>query len=252
MPESATLMGQYDIYNSLVWLLVIVITVLALFLCYLHLSMRRALEREQTSLEFSLLAIEGLEAERRRVSRELHDTVLPLVRQDPAVSDLVRSICMELMPPNFDRLSLKDCLADLCVQFTRRTGIECACFIEEAADFSPFSAETCLHLYRIVQESFTNIEKHSRAGKASLVVRRLPQTQSADTVLICVSDDGRGLTDREGLGMMGIRQRAVVVGAKLDFISESGNGLMVRVELPFPPVTSDASAGEVNVDQKTS
>jgi signal transduction histidine kinase len=249
MPESAALPGHYDVYISLVWLLVIVITVLALFLCYLHLSVRRALEREQTSLEFSLLAIEALETERRRVSRELHDTVLPLVRGDAAVSDLVRSICMELMPPDFDRLSLKDCLADLCMKFTRRTGIECACFVEETVDFSPFSAESRLHLYRIVQESFTNIEKHSRAGKASLVVRRLPQAQSPDRILICVSDDGRGLSGAagEGLGIRGIRQRAVVVGARLDFVSESGNGLMVRLELAPP----DVSAGAANAGQKT-
>ena len=233
MPENAALTGQYGVYNSLVWLLVIVITVLALFLCYLYLSMRRALEREQTSLEFSILTIETLETERRRVSRELHDTVLPLVRGNTAVSDLVRAICVELMPPDFARLSFRDSLADLCVQFARRTGIECACFIEEGIDFSSLSEENRLHLYRIVQESFSNIEKHSCAEKGSLVVRRLPRG-SSDSLLICVSDDGKGLSAKPGggLGMRNIRQRAVIMGAKLDFISESGNGLMVRVELP--------------------
>ena len=227
---------ELGVYLRLIWLFAGIITVLMLSLCYVFLAMRRALERETTSLEFSILAIEGLEAERRRVSRELHDTVLPLVR-DSEVSGLIRSICTELMPPDFARLSLKDSLAGLCMQFAKKTGIECPWSIEEELDFSLFSAEEQLHLYRMVQESFTNIEKHSGTGRASLVVRRSVCT-SPDTVLFCVSDEGKGLTgstaSKTGLGMKSMRQRAAILGAKLDFISESGNGLMVRIELPPP------------------
>jgi len=222
------------LYVRLIWLFVFTITVLLLFLCYLFLSMRRALDRERLSFEFSLLTVEALETERQRIARELHDTVLPLVRGDPELSGLIRSISMELQPPDFTRISLKDSLADLCVQFMRRTNIECVCFIDEDVDFSSFSVENRLHIYRIVQESFTNIEKHSQAVKASLVVRRLSQPSPGST-LICVSDDGKGLTGSvsEGLGMKSIRQRAVILGAALDFISESGHGLMVRVEIPL-------------------
>jgi two-component system NarL family sensor kinase len=101
----------------------------------------------------------------------------------------------------------------------------------------------------MVQESFTNIEKHSGAGRAALVVRR-----SAENILICVSDDGHGLRSKTrlqsktrlhdtpltaggvptgaGLGIRSMRQRAAILGARLDFISESGNGLMVRIEIP--------------------
>ena len=231
-PESFALLGEFGVYIRLLWLFVLIITVLMLSLCYVFLSRRRALEKEAQSREFSHLAIEGLEAERRRVSRELHDTVLPLVR-DPEVSGLIRSICTELMPPDFTRLSLKDSLAGLCMQFTQRTGIECVFSLEDELDFSPFSAENQLHLYRIVQESLTNIEKHSGSGKAALVARRCVRGTS-DTILICVSDEGKGLAEaapRSGLGMRSMRQRAAILGAKLDFISESGNGLMVRIEL---------------------
>jgi signal transduction histidine kinase len=231
-PESAVLPGL-ETYISLIWLLVFVITVLVLLLCYLHLSMRRAEKREAQSLAFSHLAIEGLETERRRVSRELHDVVLPLVK-DQAVSGLIRSICTELMPPDFTRRSLNDSLADLCVQFTKRTGIECACAVEENLDFTSLTPGNRLHLYRMVQESFTNIEKHSKAGRASFVARR----NSSGNILICVSDDGRGLCGKQGadtamgLGMKNMRQRAAILGATLKFISESGNGLMVRIEVP--------------------
>lgn len=85
-------------------------------------------EREYMSFKFSNLAIEGLEIERRRVSRELHDVVLPLVRERE-VSQLLRSICMDLMSPDFTRLPLKDSLAQVCVKFSQKTGIECPCSI---------------------------------------------------------------------------------------------------------------------------
>ncbi len=234
--SAAALPGELGMYIRLVWLFVFIITVLMLCLCYLFISMRRADEREAQSRAFSHLAVEGLEAERRRVSRELHDTVLPLVRDDE-VSALIRSICMELMPPDFTRLSLNDSLTELCLQFIKRTGIECACSIEDGLSFSAYRPEDQLHIYRMVQESFTNIEKHSKAGQAVLVVRRI-----AEHILICVSDDGIGIqsvpnifTKGGGLGIRSIRQRAAILGAKIDFISESGNGLMVRIELS-PPI----------------
>ena len=235
-PESFAVLGEFGVYIRLVWLFVFIITVLMLSLCYVFLSRRRALEQEAASMEFSDLVIEGLEKERLRVSRELHDAVLPLVH-DSEVSGLIRSICTELMPPDFNRLSLKDSLAGLCMQFSERTGIECVYLIEDELAFSPFSAEDQLHLYRIVQESLTNIEKHSGSGKAALTVRRCVRL-TTDTVLVCISDEGKGLSATEprqrGLGMRGMRQRAAIIGAKLDFISEPGNGLMVRIELSLP------------------
>ena len=151
-------------------------------LCYLYLAMRRARERETKSRNFSLLAIEGLETERRRISREFHDMVLPLVH-DTALSNMIRSICTELASPDFSRLSFKDSLSDLCANFIGRTGIECACSIEEGLDFSPISPENQLHLYRIIQESLTNIEKHSGARKVALVARRYTRG-SAESILI--------------------------------------------------------------------
>ena len=217
----------------LVWFFVILVSILMLCLCYLFLSMRRAQERENKSLAFSGLAIEGMEIERQRISRELHDTILPLVR-DTALSDQIRSICKNLQPPDFTRLSLNASMADLCVEFSGRTGIECLCSIEENLDFSGVRAENQLHLYRMVQESLTNIGKHSGAARAALAARHYTRGASQN-ILICVSDDGKGLQGLreadEGLGMRSLRQRAAIIGAQIDFISESGNGLMVRIEI---------------------
>ena len=248
MPHlNSGLPGGIEIYIRLMWLFVLLITILLLVLCWLYLAMRRTLKREQMSLAFSHLATVGLETERRRISRELHDTVLPQVRE-AEVSDLIRAICMELAPPDFTRLALRDSLADLCDTFSRRSGIGCVYSIEEDLDFASLGAENQLHLYRMVQEAQTNIEKHSRAQQASLVARRYSRG-SSDNMLICVSDDGVGLQSipgingelpgNTGLGMRSLRQRAVILGARLEFISESGNGLMVRIEIPMPMVQQE-------------
>jgi len=220
-----------EFYIRLVWLFVIIITLLLLILCYLFLAMRRSMERESKTLAFSHLVIEGIEEERHRISRELHDSILPQVRGLP-VSDQIRSICMELLPPDFSRLSLKDSLAALCDKFAKRTGIECVYSIEQELSFAGIDKKNQLHLYRMIQEAFTNIEKHSKANKATLIVR-----QSSDKIIICASDDGVGMilsetALQEGLGMGSLRQRAGIIGAKLSFLSENNNGLMLMIELP--------------------
>lgn len=204
-----------------------------LFLCYLYITIQKTQARESQSLAFSHLVIDGMEKERQRISRELHDIVLPQVRgQD--VAEEIRSICMELMPPDFTRLSLKDSFADICGKFSSKTGIECFCSIDKDIDFSTINAENQLHIYRITQEAFNNIEKHSQAKKVIFVAKS--DDRGVDKkLLICISDDGVGFQDTgrqtENLGIKSMRQRAVIIGAKIDFISESGNGLMVRIEI---------------------
>jgi two-component system NarL family sensor kinase len=243
--EIADLMWEFGVYIRLVWLFVIIITVLMLLLCYLYLAKRKALERESTSFEFSNLIIEGVETERRRVSRELHDNVLSKVR-GTEIYNTVREICVELMPPDFSRFSLNDALVDMGDKFTKRTGIECVISVDKELDFTPFSEENRLHLYRMVQEALTNIEKHAKASKAFLIARR----GGSENIIICVSDEGQGLQSKQdlqskqglqskqegtaetGLGMRSMRQRAAIIGAQLDFISVSGNGLLVQIEIP--------------------
>jgi two-component system NarL family sensor kinase len=249
---------EFDAYFRLLWLFAFIILCLMGFLCYLYLSMHRASEREAQSRTFSWLLTAAQEEERRRISCELHDTVLPeirrltgpggeaaapdlIIRQQETLSARIREICFNLMPPDFTRLSLRDSLAGLCLNFTKRTGIECVPALEEHLDFSGKSPEQQLHLYRMVQEAFTNIEKHAGAERVVLVARRRQQPGSgAQSILICLSDDGRGLlpggdpsSSSPGLGLRSMRERAAILGARLDFISENGNGFMVRIEIPI-------------------
>jgi two-component system NarL family sensor kinase len=275
MAATAILPEEIDIYFRLLWLFVLILSIFILLLWYFYMAARKAGEREQESRDFSRLVITGLETERRRISGELHDAVLPelrllagpgggaadgatVIRQQELVSRRIREICLELMPPDFTRLSLGDSLAGLCLQFSRRTGMECLPSIDRDADFSRLDPGAQLHLYRMVQEALANIEKHSGAGRVVLVVRRQPApsppgapsagagsstagsaaAEPAAGILVCISDDGAGLgpegspKEPTSLGMRIMRERAAAIGARLDFVSENGNGLMVRIELP--------------------
>jgi two-component system NarL family sensor kinase len=240
--DSLFIPSSPDFYVNLVWLFVLVITFLVLFLCYLHRSMRAAEERESQSLAFSHAAIAGLETERRRISRDLHDSVLPQIH-DEAVSNIIRLVCLDLMPPDFSRISLRTALAEACGKFSKRTNIECEYFLEEELDFSWLKPENQLHIFRFVQEALTNIEKHAQASRAVVIVRRNNKIP-AKSILVFVTDDGKGFDKSEtlpgfdsadkgtGLGIRTMRQRAAILGATIDFISEAGNGLTVRMEIP--------------------
>ncbi|AEF83043.1 sensor histidine kinase [Leadbettera azotonutricia] len=243
--------SEFDSYFRLLWLLVLFIGLLMACLSYIYLAMRKARKRELQNMAFSSLALEAQETERRRIAAELHDTVLPDLRDNPAAAR-IREICGRLMPPDLIRFSLKDSLSSLCDSFVKRTGIECIVEIEESLDFNGLSDEHRLHLYRIAQEALNNIGKHSHAKQAVLVARQgVPEPVGflkskgfpgkGQPLLFSISDDGQGLQSRpglrregkhDGLGMSTMRQRAAILGAHIDFISVEGNGLMVCVKVP--------------------
>ena len=171
----------------------------------------------------------------------MHDTVLPKLRRLAGGEELERSlraVCEELFPPDFTRLSFRDSLASLCASFMTRTGLRCETGIDESLDVAALDAGKQLHIYRIVQEALTNIEKHARAGKAVVVARN----SRGGGLFISVSDDGQGLypdaaasganRPRSGLGMETMRRRAQVLGAGIEFLSPEHNGLHVRLNIP--------------------
>jgi two-component system NarL family sensor kinase len=233
---------EFESYFRLLWLLVLFVSVLITCLCYLYIAMRKARRKESESLVSFSLVLEGQEAERQRIAAELHDTVLPNLK-DNTVAARVREICGHLMPPDFTRFNLKDSLVSLGDSFVKRTGIKCIVEIADDLDLGFLGTEQQLQLYRIVQEAFNNIGKHSNATQSMLIARNGGLSSASDTavkqtapqfVLLSVSDDGAGLKDlgNGGFGMRIMRQRASLLGARLDFISEEGNGCMVCEEIP--------------------
>ena len=190
------------------------------------------------------------EADRGRISRELHDevgqvltaVVLHLERlsqrasseiavelaatRDLARSSLedVRRIMHELRPEVLDDLGLASALGTLSTQFSRHTGIPVATALED--DLPRLTPEAELVVYRIAQEGLTNAARHSGCSRIAV---RLEQ-DGDQRLALYVRDDGVGMNGASaGSGVRGMRERAVAIGADLTLSSPPGGGTELKL-----------------------
>lgn len=197
-------------------------------------------------------AVAAQESERRRMAAELHDEVgqgltavlLHLKRASEgapaaiapelaeaqevarASLDEVRRIVANLRPGVLDDLGLGRALAAVAVGFTEATAIPVERSID--AELPPLSGELELAVYRIAQESLTNVARHAGARSVEL---RLARAEGG--LELRVADDGAGLRGAaEGGGMRGMRERALLVGAALTFHDRPEGGFEVRLLAP--------------------
>jgi signal transduction histidine kinase len=90
--QFAYIPNELSMLITLIWFFAGIVTILVLLMCFLFIAMKRALRQESESVAFAQMVIEGQEKERERISRELHDTILPLVK-DEKVSAAIRLMC---------------------------------------------------------------------------------------------------------------------------------------------------------------
>lgn len=205
------------------------------------------------------------EEERQRISRELHDDLgqlltgikLDLSRliarvkegRQPAPQTFdsmrhlldgaiaaVRRISTELRPRMLDDLGFDEALAWQAAEFTRRSGVPVQLDLHDARHVQGDAMGTAL--FRIVQESLTNIARHANATQVriELVVR-------GPSLCLCVRDNGRGIdlgSRGEGVGLLSMRERATALGGSLRFGVAPGGGTEVWVSIPLP---EDCDAG---------
>jgi two-component system sensor histidine kinase UhpB len=203
-------------------------------------------------------ALAAQEGERRRIARELHDEIgqvltgmvlhsETLARRAPAElrsgieqlreaarsgAEEVRQIARRLRPEALDELGLQSALLALCNEVSDSTHIEIARDLERDL---PLNGEQELVIYRVAQESITNVVRHADATRLDLTLRR-----DAGGVLLIVSDDGVGIgeaADMRSNGIRGMRERALLVGAELTIRERSGGGTEVRLHLPSDEVS---------------
>jgi two-component system sensor histidine kinase UhpB len=141
----------------------------------------------------------------------------------------VRRISRELRPEMLEHLGLVSALTELTTTFSRVSGIR----VERAFDqtLPSISPEAELAIYRIAQESLTNVARHAKAEQL-----RISLTGRPDSVVLRVIDDGRGfegggLPNEQG-GLRSMRERALLIGAAFAIKQASPAGLEVRVEVP--------------------
>ncbi len=198
--------------------------------------------------------IEGQEIERRRLARELHDETgqaltsvllgLKAVEnaedKQAALAELrelvvatlqdVRRLAVELRPKALDDFGLVPALERLVETFVEATGIAVDFESQLGDDRLPSEVETTL--YRIVQESLTNIAKHAGARRVSVL---LVLRGGAATAL--VEDDGHGFDAedelRGGIGLAGMRERLALLDGRLTIESKRGTGTSLVAEVPL-------------------
>jgi two-component system, NarL family, sensor histidine kinase DegS len=207
--------------------------------------------------------IEAQEAERSRLAREVHDGpaqalsnaifqvehVERLVESDPALarSELrflrellrrelgdVRTFISELRPPRLDDLGLNGSILDVVEQMRTLTGLPISASLEAEADMLRGGTQTVV--LRVVQEALQNVRKHAAASTASVATRM----EGAHWVLE-VRDDGRGFDPdavaargRRNFGLQFMRERAELIGARLDVRTQPDGGTVVRLAIPTP------------------
>jgi len=202
---------------------------------------------------FGRLRILGAEAERARIARDLHDrfaqslayVTFELERvgraadADPSLLDLreyVRSVLTELRETLADlratideETDLASALREHTTQFQDRTGIEVV-FVDDR-DGARLPVQVEQELWRIAQEALTNVARHSRATHVE--IRWIVDT---DRAALVISDDGCGFAPasvgRDRFGLVGMRERADAVGARLSISSRASGGTRVLVEAP--------------------
>ena len=197
-------------------------------------------------------ALAAQEGERKRIAQELHDEIgqsltavkLQLARLgkrttgevqaelreaeqeiERSLGD-VRRIAMRLRPGTLDDLGLVPALTALTTDLASRTGLEIVRRIEP--ELPPLGPERELVVFRVAQESLTNVARHAHASTVEVRLERL-----GDGVRLTVRDDGIGLNGaKPGTGIEGMKERALLVGGRLTIASPNGGGVEVRLDLP--------------------
>lgn len=155
-------------------------------------------------------------------------TMMELVRD---AIDTVRKISAELRPGVLDNLGLLDAIEWEAGRFRERMGIECTISLQAAPVDIDDAAATAI--FRIFQESLTNIARHAQATRVEIDVGMVDSV-----LLLLVQDNGKGFDmdavgDSKSYGLIGMTERARQFGATLDIASESGKGTRVLLRYPI-------------------
>jgi signal transduction histidine kinase len=242
-------------------------------------NMNRQLEVEITNRERMNVQLRSLsgylqsarEEERIRIAREIHDEigqVLTAVKMDlallarelPASGDklsreeiqqsiratvtlvdnalqTMHNIIRELRPEVLDHLGLKSALEWQIQEFQTRTRIECS--FESDIEDAELDPERSTAVFRILQETLTNIARHANASKVDVELRR-----ENNSLLLDVQDNGQGISESNvanssRFGILGMRERARALGGSVEVRGNPGQGTRVSARIPLQ--TTDLS-----------
>ncbi len=232
-------------------------------------DMTERIEAEQTMRQKEMLQkmIGAQEDERRRIARDLHDELgqllvalrlkLEAVRKSCETNQELRArvddsqtlakriddgldfLAWELRPAALDDLGLRAALEKYVREWTHYAGIT-ATLLGSGYKKERLAPEVETNLYRIAQEALNNAYKHSDAKTVEIVLEK----RGADTIVLIVEDDGKGfnpktkMTRGKGIGLIGMTERAALIGGSLAIESAPGKGTTVHVRVPIKTETT--------------
>jgi PAS domain S-box-containing protein len=226
----------------------------------------QAILRQQRELrELSARVLEAREEEKTLLARELHDELgqlLTALKMDLAVLrdrlpagggelperaakmdalldrtvNSVRRISAELRPLMLDDLGLADGIAWLVEDFSSRSGVRTTLSMPEGGGLEGLERNVANTLYRVLQESLTNVARHAGAQHAWIAL-----AAEGNHVRLEVEDDGRGIADEDlarprSLGLKGMRERVLYLGGTLEIGRAVRGGTRVAVRVPRLPI----------------
>ncbi len=229
-------------------------------------SMLQARERQLQQNQEDLRALAGQlltaqEEDRRRISRDLHDDInqrLAMLTMDirqvekgpctdpdhllkeirrmserlTAVSDDIRRMAYRFHPSILDDLGLVKALRRLVDDFSPQTGIKCSYVYNEPA--APLPAEVTICIFRVVQESLSNIARHARASRVEIEL--ICEEEAVD---LSIFDDGVGFDVKQSampnghLGLLSMKERVRLAKGTLALTSTPGHGTRIQVKIPL-------------------
>lgn len=259
---------QYINLSQLLLVFCVIISVF-LFIIYKNYEKKRY-EAKQMGI-YSRFMIDGIETERSRISKEIHDTVLQdikalsfkyelidsadvqnneslkdeLISQTNSCISQLRAICNNLTPielsgNNKDINGFILAIHNLIDQFTAKSGIECILKMQDKLDISSLSMKQTINIFRIIQEALNNIEKHAKASIVSIIITII-QNNNQKMLKVYITDNGTGFNSEKLLketalqyghfGISNMRNRAKDINASFSISSEINSGTEIKLEV---------------------
>ncbi|MCR4735624.1 MAG: sensor histidine kinase [Treponema sp.] len=260
--------AEYLFLAQALLLFSIIISIL-LFLIFKGYERKRN-EAKQLGI-YSTFMIKGIESERKRISKDIHDTVLQdlkalslktelidstdkneneeikkdLISQTDLCIKQLRIICNNLTPVEFknqrkDMTGFILALNNLVAQFIEKTKTSCILKIQDNLDLGSLSLEQSINVFRIIQEALSNVEKHAKASQTSLVITNSTDISEKKYLKVYITDNGKGFNQEKiekvrygHFGLSNMKERAKALGGTLEIRSDEDEGTEIKLEVPL-------------------
>ncbi|MBN2149410.1 MAG: hypothetical protein JW726_18625 [Anaerolineales bacterium] len=154
----------------------------------------------------------------------------------------LRQVCADLRPPMLDALGLGAALRALVAEWSTQNNIEAHLEALPDTELTSLPGEISVNLYRIVQQALSNISRHAQASLVQVTLFHIDAPPPTGALELCIQDNGQGfilppaheLTAQGHFGLVGIQERAALIGGQISIQSSPGQGARICVTWPFP------------------